>query len=118
MSKMNLEVKMEILHHRLSRNPQCKGSILLHENGLHISSNVPKELSEPRRLSAALANIWRQLYKPNDLDEGNFHLKEFQFFLKHIPSKKVILTLISDSPEVSGLQEQLARYSQFFQNIL
>jgi len=118
MPQMDLEVKMGILHQRLSRNPQIKGSILLHENGLHISSNLPKELPEHRRLSAALANIWRQLYKTNDLDEGNFHLKQFQFFMKYIPSKKVILTLISDNPEGPGLSQQLAHYSQIFQKIL
>lgn len=118
MPRMNLEVEMELLHKRLSRNPQIKGSILLHENGLHISSNVPKELPETRRLSAALANIWRQLYKANDLDEGNFHLKQFQFFMRSIPSKKVILAIISDKPEAPGLQEQLTHYSQIFQKIL
>ncbi|MDD1778400.1 MAG: hypothetical protein LUQ65_09565 [Candidatus Helarchaeota archaeon] len=111
-------MKMEILHQRLNRNPQIKGSILLHENGLHISSKVPKELPDTRRLSAALANIWRQLYKSNYLNEGNFHLKQFQFFMKSIPSKKVVLTLISDNPEAPGLQEQLAHYSQLFQKIL
>ena len=118
MPQMDLEVKMKILHRRLRRNPQIKGSILLHENGLHISSNIPKELPETRRLSAALANIWRQLYKNNDLNEGNFHLKQFQFFMKSIPSKKIILTLISDNPEAPGLQEQLTHYSQIFQKIL
>jgi predicted regulator of Ras-like GTPase activity (Roadblock/LC7/MglB family) len=118
MLRMNLEMKMEILHQRLSRNPQIKGSILLHENGLHISSNIPKELPESRRLSAALANIWRQLYKTNNLDEGNFQLKQFQFFMKAIPSKKVILALISDNTEGPELQMQLARYSQIFQRIL
>ncbi|NVM53253.1 MAG: hypothetical protein HWN66_06080 [Candidatus Helarchaeota archaeon] len=118
MPKMNLEVKMEILHRRMNNHEEIKGSILLRDNGLHISSNIPPELPEGRKLSAYIANIWRHLYKINDLDEGIFRLKDgIQVYMKYIPSRKIILTTLSNNADDSSMKELMKNYSKLFQNI-
>jgi len=119
MPKMNLEVKMEILHQRLNRHHQVKGSILLRDNGLHISSKIPSDMPEGRTLSAYLANVWRKIYRVNELEEGAFQMTDgTQIHLKHIPSKKIILTTLSKDADDRSLKEIMNHYSSLFQNIL
>ena len=116
---MNLEVKMEILHQRLNSHHNVKGSILLRDNGLHISSKIPSDMPEGRTLSAYLANVWRQLYRVNELEEGDFQLKDgTQIHLKHLPSKKIILTTFSKDADERRQKELLNHYSSAFLNIL
>ncbi len=119
MSQMNLEVKMEILHQKLNHHQQIKGSILLRDNGLHLSSKVPSDMPEGRTLSAYLANVWRQLYRVNELEEGTFQMTDgTRIYLKHIPSKKLILTTLSKDTDDRSLRVLMNHYSSLFQQIL
>ena len=119
MSRIPIETKMEILHELMNKHEQVKGTILLRENGLHLSSIVPQDMPGNRRLSAGIAEVFRHLYKPNGLDEGYFQLKnESAFYMKQIPSKKAILTIMTDKVNSPNLVGLIAQFSRMFQNIL
>ena len=118
MPQMNLEVKMEILHQSLNNHPQIKGSILLRDNGLHLSSKVPSDMPASRTLSAYLANVWRQLYRVNELEDGIFQMTDgTRFYLKHIPSKNIILTTLSENADDRSLKQLMNHYSTLFLGI-
>jgi len=119
MPQMNLERKMEILHQRLNKNAQVQGSILLRENGLHLSSILPPNIPKGRELSAYLANVWRHLYKINEESEGIFRMKYgLQVYMKYIPSKNLLLTTLSPDADDPSMKELMNHYSTLFTNLL
>ena len=119
MPQMNLITQMDILHQKINRHQQIKGSILLRDNGLHLSSKIPSDMPDGRTLSAYLANVWRQLYRVNELDEGMFQMTDgTRIHLKHIPSKKLILTTLSQNADDQSLKALMKHYSTLLQQIL
>jgi len=119
MRHTNLEVEMAHLHHQIHRHKGVRGSILLRDNGLHVSSQVPSIIPHPRKLSAYLAHIWHSLYKNNESSEGSFHLKDqFHVYLKHIPSKKLLLVLFCERKPPLNLRIFINYYSNLFKNLL
>ena len=114
----NLETKMELLHDEINSRESVKGSILIGENGLHVSSKLPNAMHETRVLSAHLARVFRYFNQISELSDFSFKIGDTHFHMKHIPSKKLLLTTLSESANPPQLQELMNWYSRVFQNIL
>ncbi|TFG04446.1 MAG: hypothetical protein EU536_04600 [Promethearchaeota archaeon] len=109
---------MEILHQRLNKSAQVKGSILLRENGLHLSSILPPNIPQRRQLSAYLANVWRQLYKSYEETEGIFRIKDdIQVYMKYLPSKNLLFSTFSSPANDSSMKEIMNHYASLFTNL-
>ncbi len=118
MKKLNLEDKMEKLHLQMNLHEQVKGTILLRANGIHVSSKLSNGF-DSRRLSAHIATIFRYISKKNQAEEAKIQLENgIDLFMKSIPSRKIILTSITNnatSPELNALMD---RFAKEFQDIL
>ncbi|MFX0134915.1 MAG: hypothetical protein ACFFDN_14840 [Candidatus Hodarchaeota archaeon] len=117
MKSINLEEKMEIIHHQMNQHKQIKGSILIRDNGLHISSKLP-EKSESRKISAHIATIFRHISKKIRSNEVKIRLENgVNLFIKQIPNKKILLTTITDNAATPNMKKLMDRYSRKFHNI-
>ena len=117
MNSLNLETKMANLHQELSTHESIQGSLLIKDNGLHISSNVDLDNQEKRKLAANIAHIFRYFYNLCQVEELDFKWRGLYLYLKHIPAKNLILTTIGTRADIPNLKELTNHYSQAFLNI-
>ena len=115
---LSLEHKIMQLHKKMNSHQEIKGSILVKDDGIHISSNIPMESTERRRLSAHIATIFRYISKKNKQDEAKVRLENgINIYMKYIPSKKIILTSITDNAASPELNKLMQHYSKQFQEV-
>jgi len=117
MTNLNLEEQMDQLHHQLNKYKLIQGSLLLTDNGLHISSKLPEELPEHRYISAEIARIFRYFKQISGISELDFKLWGTHIHLKYIPSKQVILTTMTNQSNSPHLKRIMQRYSQKFESL-
>ena len=117
MKTTNVERQMQTLHYRLNAYGSIKGTILLRENGLHISStNLQKP--ESRKLAAIFAGMFKTVKRIEDVDEATFRLNNgLSVYMKELPNKKAILTALSDESNSRNVKALMNFYSRMFQNI-
>ncbi|NHI91830.1 MAG: hypothetical protein EAX96_04965 [Candidatus Lokiarchaeota archaeon] len=116
MQTKDIERKMQTLHYRLNAYNSIKGTILLRDNGLHISSTIKKP--ESLKLAAIFAGMFKTVKRIEDVDEAQFRLNNgLSLYMKELPSKKVILTALSDEPNSRNVKALMNFYSRMFQNI-
>ena len=114
---LSLEDKIMELHKKMNIHEQIKGSMLVKDDGIHISSNLPESL-ECRRLSAHIATIFRYVSKKNQQNEAKIRLENgVNLYMKYIPSKKVILTSLTDNASSTKLKMLMNYYSKEFQDV-
>ncbi|MHA1298665.1 MAG: hypothetical protein ACTSO9_04380 [Candidatus Helarchaeota archaeon] len=119
MKKPSLETKIKQIHKKMNTHELIKGSILTKEDGLHISSNIPFESHERRKISAHIATIFRYISKKCKTDEARVQLTNgVNLYMKYIPQKKVILTSLTNNAASPELFKLMNHYSKEFQNIL
>ena len=118
MKSTNLEDKMKTIHYKMNNHKQIKGSILIRDNGLYISSKLPSEKFENRKISAHIATIFRHISKKIQSDEAKICLENgINLYIKQIPHKNILLTTITDNASISTLKRLMDRYSKEFYNI-
>ncbi len=108
---------MDQLHQEINAHKLIKGSLLLKDNGLHISSNLPDALPKGRYLSAHIASVFRYFKAMIDINELDFKLWGTHVHLKHIPSKKVILTTMTENANSPHLKRLMQRYTRKFEKL-
>ena len=113
---MKLEQKMNIIHNNIQKIGSIKGSILLKENGLHVSSHG---FSDKRRLAANIAKLCKYFRRMNNCSEINVQLNDGSiFYIKHLPSSKLILTTIFTGNFTKNINNIMNSFSQEFKNLL
>ena len=113
----NVERQMQTLHYRLNAYGAIKGTLLLRENGLHISSTNLKK-PESRKLAAIFAGMFKTVKRIEDVDEAQFRLNNgLSVYMKELPNKKAILTALSDESNSRNVKALMNFYSRMFQNI-
>ncbi len=118
MNNKNVEEKMKIIHNKMNKHKQIKGSILIRDNGLHISSKLPGEKYENRKISAHIATIFRHMSKKIKSNEAKIRLTNgVNLYIKHIPNKKMLLASITDNAASPILKGLMVRYSRKIHNI-
>ena len=116
---LSLEEKILKLHTKMNSHKQIKGSLLVKDDGIHISSNIPKSL-ERRKLSAHIATIFRYICKKNQQNEDEVKISlenGVNLYMKYIPSKKIILTSLTDNASSPRLKMLMNYYSKEFQDV-
>ena len=117
MQEMNLEEKMKDLHKEVIAHEPIEGSILLKDNGLHISSTFKLESFEKRRLSAEIAHVFRYFNKIGGVQDLTFKMNGVHLHLKHLPSRKLIFTTVTKPADFPKLDMLMSLYSKEFQAI-
>ena len=116
---MKLEGMMKQLHDQMNQYEQINGSILLRENGLHISSRISNELLDKRRVAANIANLFQYFKRINKGDEVNIQMNcSSGLYMKYIPSQKVILSVFCNGTNSNNLKDLINHFSLEFQNII
>ncbi|MHA1145111.1 MAG: hypothetical protein ACTSRW_10270 [Candidatus Helarchaeota archaeon] len=119
MKKGDVETKMTILHHKMNVHHLIKGSILCRDDGVHVSSNIPTDLDEGRKLAAYITHAFRLINKINKTNEATLKFNNgMQFFVKHIPDRKLILTALTDRADSPRLSKLMNHFSNEFQKAL
>ena len=119
MAKNNVETKMTILHHKMNLHQLIKGTILSKENGMHVSSNIPTQLEEGRKLAAYITHAFRLINRINKTNEATLRFHNgMQFFIKKIPSRNLILTAITDDAESPNLARLMNHYCTQFEKVI
>ena len=114
----NLEKKILKLHNKMNKHKEIKGSVLVKEDGIHISSDIPMNLMERRRLSAHIATLFKYICKKNKQNEAKIHLENgVNLYMKSIPSKKIILTSLTDNAASTKLNKLMDNYSKKFEKV-
>ncbi|MHA1379565.1 MAG: hypothetical protein ACTSRG_14420 [Candidatus Helarchaeota archaeon] len=102
----------------MNAHKQIKGSILIKDNGMHISSDIALKNSERRKISAHVATIFRYISKKNKAEEAKIHLENgINLYIKRIPSKKLLLTTITDNATSPILTYLMHHYSNELKKI-
>lgn len=87
---------------------------------MHISSNIPTNLEDGRKLAAYVTQAFRLINKitsntPNTI--LRFH-QGLNMYVKQIPSRGLILTVLTSDEDSPLLEELMNQYSKQFQMIL
>ncbi|MHA1797288.1 MAG: roadblock/LC7 domain-containing protein, partial [Candidatus Helarchaeota archaeon] len=107
--------KMQALHYKLNAYKSIKGTLLFKDNGLHVSSNIQNP--ESRRLAALYAGIFRTINRIERVHEAQIRLKNgLSLYMKKIPSKKVVLTALSDEADSKSVKTLMKLYARMFRN--
>ena len=89
--------------------------MLCKEDGLHVSSNLPTNMDEGRRLSAYVTHAFRLINKLNKTDQATMRFRKgMQLYIKRIPSHNLILTAFTDRTDSSIMDHIMDKFSQDF----
>lgn len=115
MTPLNLEEKMSALHQNMNNHQQIKGSMLMRNNGLHVSSNT--NMAHPRKSAALFAGMFKMINQLGKVNEATLRLKNgTSVYLKEV-SDKVILATLADSYDSERVKRLSDYYVRKFQNI-
>ena len=114
MTDHNLEEKMSALHQNMVSHHQIKGSMLVRNNGLHVSSN---QVPESRKMAALFAGMYKTINVIEKVSEATVRMKNgTSVYLKEV-SDKVILATVADSYDSERVKRLTDYYARKFQNI-
>ncbi len=118
MNDVVIQRQLDYLHKELSKHEQVEGSLLLTDTGTHISSSLTHSELEVRQLSDGIGYLFRYLNEISEINELSFKLRGRYFHLKHVPSKKIILSVISKQDRTRNLEILANMYARVFQDII
>ena len=118
MKKKKLKTKLKEIHAQMNVHDQIKGSILVKDDGRHISSIIPCKKSKTKMVSAYIVDLFRYISNINKKNEVKIRLENgFYLYMKRMPSQKIILTSLTDNASSPELKTLMDRYSREFLSV-